>query len=1349
MSPRSALARSLLRDWSRGHQGPRFARLLSTTPCRPSRLRARLDIPPPFPITDACPESTCDCPSTPAMPEGLPIDHDQALNGTMAAYTQQLLVCTGQRDWTSRIENDGENQGWGNLVRGLKRLLGRGGPYLDPFNNILVTNSSIVPAARSPSSTASAFLFPSFKYIPSIPVDIASSSDSTADLTAFVRAFLLPEKLHEMHSTLPEAKRADMTRSPELSSKFTEVVDIKYSPTILICGHGGRDMRCGMMAPVLETEFQRVLQSRGFASTGSDAVTVDGPDHANVGLISHIGGHKYAGNVIVYIPPKMTVGESEPHPLAGKGIWYGRIEPKHVEGIVQKTILTGRVVKDHFRVGATQFVGGHDETAIIMQTLSRIRLKPIARGWACARPAVRPVPLTSNAFLRLATTASNPRRLDLPALDKKWQAKWQTENATTSRSPPNEETESKPTSYILSMFPYPSGTLHMGHLRVYTISDVLARFYKMRGHNVLHPMGWDAFGLPAENAAIERGVDPVDWTKENIAKMKEQLRSISASFDWDRELATCAPEFYEHTQRIFLKLYEKGLAYQAEALVNYDPVDKTVLANEQVDANGFSWRSGAKVERLNLKQWFFRITKLKELLLKDLDSLAGDWPERVLSMQRNWLGKSQGAKIRFPLSIDGPTGEEVTVDVFTTRPDTLYGVEYIALSLNHPVVLKAAEKDSALRQFLDEASSLPSDSKAGYRLTDINASHPLQKVDKDCPHLPRKLPVFVAPYVLGDYGEGAVMGVPGHDTRDMLFYKENVNPESISVVIASEPMEKREDGTTNSVVSAHNAKAFTQEGFLTSRCGRYQGLHSKAAAKQIVTDLQQVGQAESVESWRLRDWLISRQRYWGAPIPIIHCADCGPVPVPPEDLPVKLPKIEGDWLRGKKGNPLESSEEWLHTSCPSCGGSARRETDTMDTFVDSSWYYLRFLDAANQAAPFSPSLARPVDIYIGGVEHAILHLLYARFIYKFLAQSELFPAPTNAGDHPAPAEPFKTLLSQGMVHGKTFSEPSTGRFLHPSEVDLSRPDKPLIKRTQVAPNVSFEKMSKSKHNGVDPTACTSKYGADATRAHILFSAPVSEVLEWDETKIVGIERWFGRLWKVVLDAQQKLVQSSFTVSEGDFGASTGHAASLVSSLQDLSDSDADAVLATHNTISSVTTCIENNPYGLNTVISDLTKLTNTLSSTLPSSPRPLYMSVSALLRLLAPIAPALASECWEVLHELLITKAESATAVPSVFSSPWPATLLTPDQAEALSSRSGQTVAVQINGKLRCAVTIPRMPSPTPTTSSQGKSSGPSQEEQDWIVSRVLETAEGVLWLREKNDWEKRRRVIVVRGVSW
>ncbi|KAI9371696.1 hypothetical protein BJX61DRAFT_14656 [Aspergillus egyptiacus] len=985
-----------------------------------------------------------------------------------------------------------------------------------------------------------------------------------------------------------------------------------------------------------------------------------------------------------------------------------------------------------------------------MQVLLRRQLSSVRAGFApgaLKTHQLRPqlvVPGFPYRGLASRAATSKSRKLDLQALDKKWQAKWQEDesmrNAAGAKNTREKAGVEKPKSYILSMFPYPSGTLHMGHLRVYTISDVLARFYRMRGHEVLHPMGWDAFGLPAENAAIERGIDPAEWTTSNIARMKEQLRAISTSFDWDRELATCAPEFYEHTQRIFLMLYEKGLAYQAEAMVNYDPVEKTVLANEQVDSNGYSWRSGAKVEKRLLKQWFFRITAFKEQLLDDLDTLAGGWPERVLSMQRNWLGKSYGAKIKFPLVVEGSYGVHSDITVFTTRPDTLYGVEYVALALNHPVVREAAKKDAELRKFLDEAATLPNDSKAGYRLANVSVTNPLHVIDKESPHIARRLPVFVAPYVLSDYGEGAVMGVPGHDSRDFLFFKENSNPRSIPVVLKESHSAASSIDSSAGSIPINEARPFTNEGFLTTSCGKYQGLHSREAGRLITTDLKATGYADFIEQWRLRDWLISRQRYWGTPIPIIHCDDCGPVPVPAEDLPVKLPEVMEDESKEKRGSPLESFEEWKSTKCPSCGGPARRDTDTMDTFVDSSWYYLRFLDAANKQEPFSPSVARPVDVYVGGVEHAILHLLYARFIYKFLSKSELFPEIARTGGSTVPAEPFKTLLSQGMVHGRTYTDPSTGRFLLPSELDLSNPDKPLIKGTDVTPHISFEKMSKSKNNGVDPTACVSKYGADATRAHVLFSAPVSEVLEWDETKIVGIERWFSRLWKLVLDAEHNLNSSSFQLKYADVLAGSGPAGSLSEPLQVLSDNDAEAILSAHRAIHSVSSCIEKNPYGLNTVISDLTKLTNSISSSPPSTPHVLYLTVSSLLRLLAPVAPALSSECWELLHSSIICDgADSEPNVPALFDCPWPKSPLTTEQADILSARGGQVVAVQINGKMRFTTTIPRALSPTTTGSNE-------LEEQDYIISRILETEEGRIWLREKNDWEKRRRVIVVKG---
>ncbi|EQL34663.1 leucyl-tRNA synthetase [Blastomyces dermatitidis ATCC 26199] len=939
--------------------------------------------------------------------------------------------------------------------------------------------------------------------------------------------------------------------------------------------------------------------------------------------------------------------------------------------------------------------------------------------------------LRARPAIRASSTAS--RRLDLLAVDRKWKDKW--------RSDPTSElvnNHGKEKAYVLSMFPYPSGALHMGHVRVYTISDVLARFKHMKGYDVLHPMGWDAFGLPAENAAIERGIDPARWTMQNIANMKEQLRAIGARFDWDRELMTCSPEFYKHTQRIFLMLYEKGLAYQAKALVNYDPVDKTVLANEQVDANGCSWRSGAKVEKVELKQWFFRITAFKEALLKDLDSLAAGWPERVLSMQRHWLGKSFGAQIKFLVSAPD---DNYDIQVFTTRPDTLHGVQYLALSMTHPLVVKIASSDPELKSFLDSAVSLPPDTKAGYRLPGVLAVNPLSSVEAN-PSLQASIPVYVAPYVLGEYGDGAVMGVPGHDSRDFAFWNENSESQPVSFVVKQKPSQPSEPAE----LPEAQLKPFTGHGILADTCGSYSGMSSEEGGRKIVEDLKSQGNfADVAESWRLRDWLVSRQRYWGAPIPIIHCHSCGPVPVPKDQLPVELPVIQGAGLRGSHGNPLESAEEWLHTYCPSCGKAAKRDTDTMDTFVDSSWYFLRFLDPANPTEPFSPSHAHPVDIYIGGIEHAILHLLYARFIYKFLATSELFPK-----ELPGPAgvtEPFLKLLSQGMVHGKTYSDPSTGRFLRPSEVDISNPDAPLIKSTQTTPNVSFEKMSKSKYNGVDPTTCIDTYGSDAVRAHILFSAPVSEVLEWDESKIVGMERWFNRLWRVVLDSRISLEGHSFLSAESFKSLNDIR----LPDLSKISDDESAILLVAHDAITSVSQCLDGMPYGLNTVISNLTKFTNSLASSplpttasSPTSQTILYTALSSLLRLLAPITPALASECWEHLHSSnpnTSTTPSSAKTVPSIFSSPWPAPLLSPPEVQALRARGGKTVAVQVNGKLRFSTTIP-----APPGSDSASKKVSSDEEKAWILSHLLETDEGKLWLKERNDWDKRKRVIVVGG---
>lgn len=837
-------------------------------------------------------------------------------------------------------------------------------------------------------------------------------------------------------------------------------------------------------------------------------------------------------------------------------------------------------------------------------------------------------------------TYAEQAKLDLPSLDKKWQQVWE-EKGQVKAGKDGEK------MYILPMFPYPSGNLHLGHFRNYTIPDVLARFRRMQGYDVLLPMGWDAFGLPAENAAIERGIDPAVWTKDNIAKMKTQLRGMNGSWDWSRELATCDPEFYKHTQRIFLMLHERGLAYQSKSMVNWDPVDKTVLANEQVDANGMSWRSGAKVEKKMLKQWFFKISEFREALLEDLDLLSKEqrWPERVIAMQRNWLGRSKGAQIRFPVMSLGK-GEFEGVQAFTTRPDTLYGVQYVALAATHPVVVELAKSDEKLQQFIKDMPNLPADSKAGYELPSVRAINPLAFDPKTPDATKKSLPIFVAPYVLGDYGHGAVMGVPGHDNRDFGFWAQN-SSEPVRVVIESE---------SASATAESPKEAFVHNGVLNSACGPYAGKTSAQASEEIVKLLSENGEvAKPTETWRLRDWLVSRQRYWGTPIPIIHCDSCGAVPVPVEDLPVELPKVEGHWLAGKAGNPLESATEWVNCKCPKCSGPAKRDTDTMDTFVDSSWYFARFTDPHNSELPFSAAGAdreMPVDLYIGGVEHAILHLLYARFIAKFLATTPLWPAGAKEF-----GEPFKKLLTQGMVHGRTCTDPSTGRFLKPEEVEW-KDNKPIMIKNGEEANVSWEKMSKSKYNGVDPTGMIERYGADATRAHMLFSAPPSDVLEWDEAKISGVVRWLGRLHTRVESCKGSL-STLPTQTPAEYFATAPES--------ELKEKEAKTWLAVQKAITSITESL-GKTYSLNTVVSDLMGLTNTILD-LPTSSTIHTSALATLIKLSAPLTPALAEECWALLHH--------PSSPASVFAESFP----TADGTlEGLKTKK-ITCAVQINGK--------------------------------------------------------------------
>lgn len=762
-------------------------------------------------------------------------------------------------------------------------------------------------------------------------------------------------------------------------------------------------------------------------------------------------------------------------------------------------------------------------------------------------------------------------------------------------------------------------------------------------------------------------------------------------------------------------LHEKGLAYQAEAEVNYDPVDKTVLANEQVDANGCSWRSGAKVEKRRLKQWFLKISEFRESLLEDLEFLAKDnaWPERVLAMQKNWLGKSEGAMIKFPIMAHSQDAH-AAIEVFTTRPDTLFGVQYLALAATHPIVQRLAKVDTELQAFLDTLPGLPPDSKVGYMLPSLRAINPLAYHENSPEASKESLPVYVAPYVLGDYGEGAVMGVPGHDLRDNAFWKEHHYDQPIRVVLAASEDES---------LTAMTNEPFTDHGFMTEQSGLFKGKRSEEGGEILVKMLEVAELAKPIEKWRLRDWLVSRQRYWGTPIPIIHCDSCGAVPVADDQLPVQLPEVDGHWAEGKPGNPLETATEWVNTACPKCDGPAKRDTDTMDTFVDSSWYYMRFVDPHNVDEPISTEKASllPVDLYVGGIEHAILHLLYARFIYKFLMTSSL-ASQRSRGSANSTHEPFARLITQGMVHGKTFIDPSNGRFLKPEEVDSTDPANPKLLSTGEKAVVSYEKMSKSKFNGVDPTEFIAKHGADATRAHMLFQAPVNDVVNWDGDKITGVTRWLGRIHDLVIRVGAKcpLHDANRTPLAELIKKSVEEVPSATPLQLESLDMHFAIWRDVQQTIGSVTESYRN-VYSLNTIVSDLMSLTNTIAA-YPEA-QAIYRShaLSALVRMLAPIAPAFASECWQLLG------AES-----SLFSG----STCFPEQDGTLPllKPRTQTCAVQINGKVRVAVEIPR------PSEKMGQ-----DELRSWIVDRILE-AEGASKLGGADKIRAARKVIVVRG---
>lgn len=805
-------------------------------------------------------------------------------------------------------------------------------------------------------------------------------------------------------------------------------------------------------------------------------------------------------------------------------------------------------------------------------------------------------------------------------IESKWQQHWAEQGV--DQTP---DSQDAPKFYALSMFPYPSGRLHMGHVRNYTITDVIARVQRMKGCRVLHPMGWDAFGLPAENAAIDRGIHPAKWTYQNIDQMREQLKRLGFSIDWSKEVATCAPDYYRWTQWIFLQFFEAGLAYQKESAVNWDPIDQTVLANEQVDSEGRSWRSGAKVERKLLRQWFFKITDYAEQLLNDLQKLEG-WPDRVKLMQENWIGKSTGARVEF-------TAAGNTIPVFTTRPDTLWGATFMVLSPEHPLVptLTTPEQKAAVETYQAEAaakSEIERTAEDRQKTGVFTGSYAVNPVNG------KDIPIWIADYVLMDYGTGAIMAVPAHDQRDFEF-AQTFGLDIVQVVFPA-------DSTPEAAAPLTTAFNDTQTGVLYNS-GPLDGLSVPDAKKRVIEYLeaQKIGTAQV--NYRLRDWLISRQRYWGAPIPVIHCPSCGTVPVPDADLPVLLP--EDVEFSGRGPSPLAKLEHWVNVPCPSCGEPARRETDTMDTFIDSSWYFLRYPDACNEQQAFDPTVTNDwmaVDQYVGGIEHAILHLLYSRFFTKVLRDRGLLNFD----------EPFQRLLTQGMVQGITYKNPQTGKYIPPAEVDPNDPKDP---ETGDALEVFYEKMSKSKYNGVDPEQVLQKYGADTARMFILFKAPPEKDLEWDDADVEGQFRFLNRVWRLVTD---------FATHHHLTGSTAIEASTLDKPEKELRR-------AIHTAIKEVTEDLEGE-YQFNTAVSELMKLSNALSDA-KCVDSPVYAEgIETLLKLLSPFAPHMAEELW---HQLSDTG--------SVHRQPWPT--YDPDALVA----DEITLVIQIMGKTRGTIEVP------------------------------------------------------------
>lgn len=838
--------------------------------------------------------------------------------------------------------------------------------------------------------------------------------------------------------------------------------------------------------------------------------------------------------------------------------------------------------------------------------------------------------IMSNSAL---TSQYQPQEIE-PAQQQKWeqQNRYQVNNAASD----------KPSRYLLSMFPYPSGKLHMGHVRNYTISDVLSRYYRLKGYEVLQPMGWDAFGMPAENAAIANAVAPAAWTFSNIDNMRAQLKSLGLSIDWSREFATCTPEYYKWEQWLFVQLFKKGLVYKKLSTVNWDPVDNTVLANEQV-VDGRGWRSGALIEKREIPMYYFNITAYADELLNDLDKLEGHWPQQVITMQRNWIGRSEGMEIHFPYTLNG---EEKTLDVFTTRPDTLMGVTYVSVAAEHPLAKHAAATNPALQSFIEACkkgsvaeADLAKAEKMGMD-TGLTVTHPLTG---------QQVPVWVANYVLMSYGSGAVMAVPAHDERDFEFANKYQLP--IKQVIDLD--EHHKQGQQFDATTWQDWYGDKQNG-VAINSGELDGLNFKQAFDNILTQLEPKDLGKKTINYRLRDWGVSRQRYWGCPIPVINCADCGTVPVPESQLPVVLPL---DVVPDGRGNPLNNLASFTDVNCPCCGKPAKRETDTFDTFVESSWYYARFASPNYTDGMINKVAADkwlPVDQYVGGVEHAVLHLLYARFFHKLMRDEGLVQ-----GD-----EPFANLLTQGMVLAGTYlreNADGSKSYYFPEEVDIRYNDKGQpIEATLKADGQpvkigKIEKMSKSKNNGVDPQATIDQYGADTVRLYTMFTAPVDQTLEWIDDGLKGPYNFLKKVWRYTIEHAETLAQQSLT------------AATLsVTDTQSLSKAAKNLRRKTHDTIGKLDDAFGKN-LALNTPVSFLMELSNELTAFEIASDSDLAVANEALITLLTLLtmyAPHMAEVLLEQLGIDVMT-----LSYPAVDTS-----ALVQDTI---------TMVVQVNGKIR------------------------------------------------------------------